>query len=221
MIYLPKSQPAPNCLEAEKLKPSGTYNCGDVLQRLQTDFKNKCYICEEKEPTSINIEHLVPHKVDKDLKFDWSNLFFACGHCNNTKLAGFDNILNCTQTNEVETNIKYLIKPLPKESVELQTLTNDAKTLQTSQLLERVYNGHTTNKIMEAANLRSKLLKEIRKFNDLLFDYDDDAFDIVDKENIKNQIIRAISDSSSFAAFKRWIIRDNEYFHSEFKGLLS
>jgi uncharacterized protein (TIGR02646 family) len=220
MIYLPKSQPAPICLAEEKLKTSGNYNSGDVLSRLQTDFKNKCYICEEKEISSINIEHFVPHKGDKDLKFDWNNLFFACGHCNNTKLAGFDNILDCTQTNEVETNIKYLMKPLPKEFVELQTLTTDAKTLQTSQLLERVYNGHTTNKIMEAANLRTKLLREIRKFNDLLFDYDDDTYSVEDKENIKNQIIGAIGDSASFAAFKRWIIRDNTYFYTEFRDYL-
>jgi uncharacterized protein (TIGR02646 family) len=221
MIYLPKSQPAPACLAEEKLKASGNYNSGDVLQRLQTDFKNKCYICEEKEISSINIEHFVPHKGDKDLKFDWNNLFFACGHCNNTKLAAFDNILDCTQTAEVETNIKYQIKPLPKELVQLQTLTDDAKTLQTSQLLERVYNGHTTNKIMEAANLRSKLLKEIRKFQDLLFDYDDDSYSVEDKENIKIQIIRAIGDSASFAAFKRWIIRDNAYFYSVFRNYLS
>lgn len=220
MIYLPKSQPAPACLAEEKLKSSGSYNCGDVLQRLQTDFKNKCYICEEKEISSINIEHFVPHKGDKDLKFDWNNLFFACGHCNNTKLAGFDNILDCTQTNEVETNIKYLMKPLPKELVELQTLTTDAKTLQTSQLLERVYNGHTTNKIMEAANLRSKLLKEIRKFNDLLFDYVDDTYSVEEKENFKRDITGAISDASNFAAFKRWIIRDNAYFYAEFRDYL-
>jgi hypothetical protein len=220
MIYLPKSQPAPICLAEEKLKTSGNYNSADVLQRLQIDFKNKCYICEEKEISSINIEHFVPHKGNKDLKFDWNNLFFACGHCNNTKLAGFDNILDCTQTNEVETNIKYSMKPLPKEFVEIQTLTNDDKTVQTSQLLERIYNGHTTNKIMEAANLRTKLLKEIRKFNDLLCDYVDDTYSVEDKENIKNQIIRAIGDASSFTAFKRWIIRDNTYFYSEFKDFL-
>jgi hypothetical protein len=44
MIYQPKSQPAPACLEAEKAKKNGNYNCGDVLDRLKTDFKNKCYI---------------------------------------------------------------------------------------------------------------------------------------------------------------------------------
>jgi HNH endonuclease len=221
MIYLPKSQPVPICLAEEKKKASGNYNCGDVLQRLQIDFKNKCYICEFKETPSINIEHFVPHQQNIDLKFDWNNLFFACGHCNNTKLAGFDNILNCTQTIEVETSIKYLMKPYPKEQVVIQALTDEERTIQTSRLLEKVYNGHITNKIMEAANLRSHLLREIRNFQDLLCDYVDDTFDFDDKANIRTKIIRAISDSSSFTAFKRWIIRENAYFYSEFQDYLS
>ncbi len=68
--------------------------------------------------------------------------------------------------------------------------------------------------------MRSKLLKEIRKFNDLLFYYVDDTYSVEDKENTKNQIIRAISDASNFAAFKRWIIRDNTYFYAEFRDYL-
>lgn len=99
MIHLTKSQPAPSCLATEKLKKSGTYRCGDVHTRLQNDFHNKCYICEEKDISSINIEHFRPHEGKNiDLKFDWNNLFFACAHCNNTKLANpkYDLILNCT-----------------------------------------------------------------------------------------------------------------------------
>lgn len=34
------------------------------------------------------MEHLLPHKNGKylDRKFDWNNLFWACGHCNNVKI---------------------------------------------------------------------------------------------------------------------------------------
>lgn len=107
MIYLPKSQPAPNCLESEKRKKSGDYKCGNVLERLKNDFKNKCYLCEDKGIRKIEIEHFAPHQGDIDLKFDWHNLFFACGHCNNTKIAKYDDILNCTLENEIEAKIKY------------------------------------------------------------------------------------------------------------------
>ena len=84
MLYFEKSQPAPDCLEQEKLKKNGDYKCGDVLDRLKADFKNKCYICERSKPQSINVEHFRPHCGDRDLKFSWNNLFWACSHCNNT-----------------------------------------------------------------------------------------------------------------------------------------
>ncbi len=96
MVHFEKSQPAPTCLETEKGKANGDYKCENVLDRIKDDFMNKCYICEYKEPESINVEHFIPHEGDKDLKFDWNNLFWSCSHCNNTKLNNYDNILNCT-----------------------------------------------------------------------------------------------------------------------------
>lgn len=78
MVYFKKTQPAPKSLAVEKDKKSGVYNQEDVLELLQNDFENKCYICEQKAPISINIEHFKPHFSGKfwDLKFDWNNLFF-------------------------------------------------------------------------------------------------------------------------------------------------
>jgi uncharacterized protein (TIGR02646 family) len=107
LLFFEKSQPAPECLAQEKGKKSGDYKCGDVLQRLQADFKNKCYICEIQAPTVINVEHFRPHKGDRDLMFDWNNLFWACGHCNNTKLAKYGDILDCTNFGDrVEEKLK-------------------------------------------------------------------------------------------------------------------
>jgi 5-methylcytosine-specific restriction endonuclease McrA len=80
-----------------------------VLNRIQTDFRNKCYLCEFKAPTNINTEHFFPHKGNVDLKFDWNNLFYCCGHCNNTKgdRPEFDEILNCTiEADEIESKIR-------------------------------------------------------------------------------------------------------------------
>ncbi len=70
MTYIEKSQPAPKCLETKKNKTNGDYKCGNVLERIKNDFNNKCYICEYKEPETINIEHFRPHKGDIHLKFD-------------------------------------------------------------------------------------------------------------------------------------------------------
>ena len=110
MLFFEKSQPAPACLKIEKKKANGDYKCGDVLPRLKKDFKNKCYICEQKEPTSINVEHFIPHKGDSELKFSWDNLFWSCAHCNNIKSDKYNNILNCTDINDdVEQNLNTFL----------------------------------------------------------------------------------------------------------------
>ncbi len=213
MIFHPKTKTPPSCLEKEKQKVNGSYNCPGVLELLKKDFKNKCYICENKAPHSINTEHFIPHKGDKDLKFDWNNLFYCCAHCNNTKLAKpqFDSILNCTiESEEVDRKIKYHIHPFPKEQAVITALSGEAKVNNTVSLLLEVYNGTTPLKKIESGNLRSKLLKEIRSFQDLLFKFYDDIYNEKERLFFKDQIARELRASSGFTAFKRWILRDND-----------
>ncbi len=145
---------------------------GDVLNRLKDDFKNKCYICETKEPTNINVEHFKSHRENPDLKFDWNNLFLACGHCNNTKLAKFDNLLNCTNLNDkIEAQLKYSFNPFPFETVTIEATSNDAKAIETQNLLLAVFNGTTKLKKIESSNLRNKLLDEINDYQKHLCAY--------------------------------------------------
>lgn len=220
MIFAAKSQPAPPCLAQEKVKASGTYRCDDVLHAIKKDFYNKCYICEQREPTTINVEHFIPHKGNRDLEFDWDNLFYACAHCNNIKLAQvqFDNILNVTnRLHEVDKKIRYQIKPYPKEKATFEPIDNTEAVRNTIALLNAVYNGTTTLKAIEAGNLRSLLLKEIRTFNDLLFKFYDETYTDEEKEDIRNDIIRHLRSSSAFTAFKRWIIRDLENIRPDFE----
>ncbi len=213
MIFHPKTKTAPPCLEKEKRKASGSYNCPGVLELLKRDFKNKCYICEDKAPHAINTEHFIPHKGNIDLKFDWNNLFYCCAHCNNTKLAKpqFDAILNCTvESDEADRKIKYLIKVIPKEKVKITALVDEPKVHNTVSLLLEIYNGTTPLKKIESGNLRDKLLKEIRHFQDLLFRFYDDSNTAEEQLDFKNKIIRELRASSGFTAFKRWILRDSD-----------
>ena len=76
-------------LEREKAKSSGTYNTPEVNKALGLMFAHKCYLCEQKGLHGIQIEHLVPHQKNRDLMFDWNNLFLSCSHCNNMKSHGF------------------------------------------------------------------------------------------------------------------------------------
>jgi uncharacterized protein (TIGR02646 family) len=216
MVHFEKSQPAPECLGTEKAKPNGDYKCGEVLERIKTDFKNKCYICGYKEPVTINVEHFRPHKGNQDLKFQWENLFWSCSHCNNTKLDNYDDILDCTDINEdIENRLKIIMKPFPKETVTIEPLDQNQSTLATAELLNAVFNGTTKLKTIEASNLRNKVLEEIRDFQEYLFNYYSDGFDTEDKVLFLAHIKRHLKKSSNFTAFKRWIIRENDVMRAE------
>ena len=90
MVKIERSFPAHQSLAEEAQKTTGKYDKPDVIQQLRKDFHNKCYICEMKDLQDPNVEHLIPHKNGKniEMKFDWENLFWACGHCNGIKNNG-------------------------------------------------------------------------------------------------------------------------------------
>jgi hypothetical protein len=207
MVYFEKSQPAPNI--------RSTHNSQEILDRLKSDFHNKCYICEEKKPQNINIEHFVSHKGNKDLKLDWNNLFLSCRHCNDIKSTKYDNLLNCTILSDcVDTALHYCCMPMPKEKPIFKVLIPSDKAELTKELLEKCFNGeHTAQKVLESSNLRSSLLKELRLFQNLLFDY----YENEDNEYFLIKIKEHLSNRSAFTAFKRWIIRDNPTLNQQFK----
>jgi len=217
MVYFKKSQPAPISLAIEKEKNSGTYRTEDVIKQIDKDFHSKCYICEQKNPTTINIEHFIPHQGNIDLKFDWNNLFYSCGHCNNVKLAKkeFDNILNCIVISDnIDKAIAYKFYPFPKEKPYFEVIIQSQKALNTKELLDKVFNGeYTALKTLEGSSLRDLLLKSIKKFQELLIDYyeneNNEYFLIKIKEHLSNRM--------EFTAFKRYIIRNNQYLKNEFE----
>lgn len=224
MINIEKSSPPPQCLEKEKNKAGGDYKCGDVLERLVRDFHGKCYLCENKEPHNIEVDHFLPHRGDKDLKFDWDNLFLSCGHCNNTKGCKFDNILNCTNPeHDVENWIKYEVKPFPDEKVKITALRDDELVNNTVQLLVEIFNGTTPLKVIESSNIRKTLLKDILDFQKQLRKYVEcDKKNIEDKsdeerEKYSRRIKKHLTGSSAFTAFKRWIVKENPVFREIFE----
>lgn len=208
MIYFERSQPEPASLETERNKTKGSYSSKDVLDRLKNDFKDKCYICETKNPTSINVEHLIPHRGDKSLKFKWENLFWSCAHCNNIKLAKYDNILDCTNAaDRVEESIKLKIDPYPFTEIEVIPLKDDEKVTNTAELLKNVYNGNTALKTIESEYIRDLLLKEILLFCNYLNELNASQTD-TKKQYFYMMVKESLDNSSPFASFKRWIVND-------------
>ncbi len=205
MYNVDRSFPEPQSLKTEKLKVSGKYNSEDVLERLVEDFFNKCYLCEEKEISGINVEHLKPHKGDIDKKFQWKNLFLVCPHCNNTKLENEDEILDCTNSShKIYDWIEYNFTSFPKTKVELKIINNIDIVNNTVTLLDKIYNGSTVNKKFEADNIKKKIMREIQSFENLIFEYVYNS-----KKELVEEIKEKLSRKSAFSAFKRWIIKNN------------
>jgi hypothetical protein len=70
MVKINKSLLPPGaCIRNER-----DYRDGDIFDLLVKDCRNKCYICEDKAPTALNVEHRIPHKGDSALKYDCANL---------------------------------------------------------------------------------------------------------------------------------------------------
>lgn len=223
MVNFIKSQPAPTSLAIEKIKKKGRYNEQDVLKRIKKDFHNKCYVCEQKKPSSINVEHFKAHRGDIDLKFDWNNLFFACRYCNKIKGAKsiFDNILDCTnESHDVMNWISYKMKNFPYEPVLIEAQTDGVLISNTVELLNQVYRGTTPQSEMEAENLRDLIFQEVARFRQSLIHYYDDTTDIEVKELAFDNIKRSLKVQASFTAFKYWIIKENTKLSQDFQDLL-
>lgn len=202
-------------LANEKQKVSGTYNTEEVNTALQDMFYGKCYLCEDKGLTACQIEHLQPHKGNQELKFSWDNLFLSCTHCNNLKGDKYWPILDCTKE-DIDEHIAFRKEGyfgIPEKLI-FDPLDELAETQNTCNLLNEVYYGFTPQKKFEANFIRKKLREELSKFKNMVRDYKQTQGN--QKEELSCAIKHELLNSSPFAAFKRWLIRDNKDMLGEF-----
>ena len=156
------------------IKTEKDYRSEKVLSILQQDFFNKCYVCEEKEPTSINVEHFRSYKNYKHLKYEWENLFYACAHCNKIKGSCYDHIIDCTRE-DPEDYITMRFNSYPENYVETLERRNSAENMETRELLDKVYNGAGTPiSEYEAKNLKKRIAKELKEFTECIESYQDE-----------------------------------------------
>jgi hypothetical protein len=219
MIAVIRTLPGPvEELNAEKQKPNGTYRLQSVINQLKADFFNKCYLCELRAPTSINVEHRIPHcGNDADLKFSWVNLLWACGHCNGTKGDRYHPILDCTDENmRVLNRLDFSFEAFPLPRVMVRELDNNEDTINTANLLNAIHSGSETARIrqVEAANLCSAILEEFDKFLRLIENYKDAQSE--QRESLSRRIRRALSKEAAFTAIKACYIKRHQYLREEF-----
>lgn len=207
MIFFEKSDGTElqKLLDDAKTKDRETfYRSGSVYEQVKRDFHEKCYICEDDEPTSIQMEHFEPHQGDLGKKYAWENLFFSCGHCNNLKGHTIWPILNCTDpTDQVWESIEIRFTAFPKTKVEIITHPQAGKETacaNTKILLDKSIAGTDTTamKMDEAKNLRKKMNRVYKSVSEAVVRNDLDA------------VKTAVSASAPFAGMVRWYIK-NEF----------
>ena len=192
---------------------NGSYNTPEVNLALSEMFRGKCYICEVKDTSSYQIEHLIPHKGDLDLKFDWNNLFWSCAHCNNIKNAKCNPILDCSKV-DVDKKIAFRREGFfgTDEKLLFQPLDDNEDTKNTAKLLNDVYYGNTPQKKIESVQIRKKLRESLSRFKNLVRDYYE--LEPYEQEDVLAKINAELGAGAEFVAFKRWLLWDNrEQYH--------
>ena len=205
-----KTRKAIQSLEKAKQK-SGKYNTPEVFEALQETFHGKCYICENKNATSWEIEHLKPQGKDVSLRYDWHNLFLACAHCNHIKGSQYTPILDCTKIDVDDIisfrKLGYFGTEELLDFKRVDSVADSHEIVLTCELLQRVYSGKTAREKFGAKVLRNAVMIELSKFKNYVREYLRSTGE--DKKDVFELIRRELKSNSLFTAFKRWVVRDN------------
>ena len=214
MVKIERSFPAPASLLEEKEKTNGTYSTKEVNQRLKQDFHNKCYICELGDLQDPEIEHLLPHKSGRfpDRKFDWENLFWACGRCNGIKKASMydGGILDCCKQDPEEFFFQWYKNG--QVQISIRKGEQDPVIQRTHHLLNEVYNKKNTGmRVVTSQQRTDELCGEMNAFLKSLEEYC--------RNRESGRRLRTmhgfLSRASAFAGFKREYIRVHQQDYPE------
>lgn len=207
MVKIERSFPAPESLAEEAEKANGKYDKEDVIERLQKDFHNKCYICEMKGLQDPNVEHLLPHKNGKypERKYDWENLFWSCGHCNGIKNNGKydEGIIDCCKQ-DPERHLNFRLKDNDVD-VEVSD-TEDELQKRTASLVMETFSLKNTGMRTYTSDERLRLLQQEM---DILYKQLEKIRKNPDSKMIKKALCSLLKREAAFAAFKRCYVREH------------
>ncbi len=196
MIRLRKDSNVPDSLLKDNCN---SYSEEDVQKQIDIDHDGKCYICEKIVNNDFQIEHLKPKNKYLELKYEWTNLLLACPFCNQRKSSGFDDILN-----PLEENIECIVShgvDFVNGKIDLSSDRNDAATLNTINLIERLFNGKAGLRKLKEEKLYQYFAIHIRLFLRAVNKF------IVDSSDVnKNLVIDYLKIDKEFLAFKYYII---------------
>jgi len=208
MVKVERSFPAPESLGIEAQKTSGSYSESDVVEQLKKDFHNKCYLCEMDNLQDPQIEHLLPHMNGKyvERKFDWNNLFWSCGHCNNVKnQRKYDEgIIDCCK----EDPESLIFFKLENEDVLVYAkVQENERVALTAQLVTEIFNLKNTGMRVYKSEMRfQELNREMNKLYDTLEEMKENP----DSAFVLRKLKALLRRESRFAAFKRNYVREHQ-----------
>ncbi|GHU02840.1 hypothetical protein FACS1894147_05660 [Spirochaetia bacterium] len=189
-----------------------------VYKMLVEDFFNKCYICEIAKESKWEVDHRQSQSNFPARRYDWTNLFLSCPHCNGIKRAHYDDIIDCTN-DDPEAHIIFSVINI--NDITITAIgTASASINKTIELLNKVYNGigrYPTD--IGCANLRNKVIQEVAIFRRELLRYTNETKKgqkQVQRKKVEEQLQRR----SAFAAFKRAIVRIDKSIAAEFGAAL-
>ena len=177
MVKIDRTPTPPASLAKESQKACGSYTSEDVISQLKQDFHAKCYLCELKNLTDIQVEHLLPHynRKIKERVFDWNNLFYSCPHCNNIKKSSIydEKILDCCKV-DPELLLDHIYQDGKVQVRAHDPATQDEMILRTAELLENCFEKNNTgiriiqcqervNRLAETMNTLYKTLETLRE----------------------------------------------------------
>lgn len=203
MVKIERTPTPPASLASEKAKENGSYRELDVISQLAQDFHKKCYLCEIAELQSVEVEHLYPHGGDKDLKFDWNNLFLSCAHCNSVKNQDkyHGAILDCCKVDpESVLNQQFL-----NDHVLVQPTADTKAAVMTAELLTECFEKKNTGiRVMECRTRINALRKTMNLLYRTLEQY---------RNNPTDRTLRTLrgmlSRTYKFAGFTRAYVRNH------------
>lgn len=196
--------------------PAGpfAYNAPVVVALVRNDFYDKCYLCEEKTPRHLEVEHFYPQAFCQHLINDWQNLLCICGKCNKLRPKTINTInenevLNCC-VDDVENSITLRFD---EKTSSLQIAANDVsvKARNTVYLLEKIHNGKNTTSVSHI-DLQKLMATELAELEEEIGYF---ATTVL-KNAFRKKIQKRLSRTSCFSAVKRTFIKDR---HPEFIDL--
>jgi len=204
MIQLQKTTTAPASLANKK-----RYDGEDVKRQLATDQHQKCYICERKQTTDFQVEHLHSQEHYPDEKYNWDNLFFVCSYCNGKKSANFDGIVNPTK----EAIEEKIAQTLNYDKADFATDDTSEAIQQTIVLLNRIFNGKNAIRKVKEERFFKEFLSKMNNFEKAVNDYLS-----APTPETKEVIRELLSIEQEFLGFKYWIIKNNPTLLAEFSN---